>query len=104
MRFGGESIVTVSVTVTVQVGRMRRPWRNISVIFIAWLLFVFCYGRVYPSPSLFGGAARVLLLTAHPDDECMFFAPTILSLLQSSVVLFSVCLSVGKNTLSFCYL
>jgi N-acetylglucosaminylphosphatidylinositol deacetylase len=26
------------------------------------------------------GASRVLLLTAHPDDEAMFFAPTILAL------------------------
>jgi N-acetylglucosaminylphosphatidylinositol deacetylase len=24
--------------------------------------------------------ARVLFLTAHPDDECMFFAPTIMAL------------------------
>ena len=48
--------------------------------------------------------ARVLLLTAHPDDECMFFAPTILSLLsqthttqddQSSPEIYSLCLSVG---------
>ncbi|KAF8488078.1 putative deacetylase LmbE-like domain-containing protein [Gautieria morchelliformis] len=74
---------------------MRHTWRNISVIFIAWLL-VSSYGGVYPSSSSFGGAERVLLLTAHPDDECMFFAPTILSLLQSSVALFSVCLSVGN--------
>ncbi|TFK32342.1 LmbE-like protein [Crucibulum laeve] len=61
--------------------------------------------------------ARILLLTAHPDDECMFFAPTILSLtkqarsaskstsiqkkldpesgLVSPVELFSLCLSIG---------
>ena len=26
------------------------------------------------------GASRILLLTAHPDDEAMFFAPTILAL------------------------
>ncbi len=30
-------------------------------------------------PSL--NKENVLLLTAHPDDECMFFAPTIISLL-----------------------
>ncbi|KAJ7054071.1 N-acetylglucosaminylphosphatidylinositoldeacety la se [Mycena amicta] len=51
------------------------------------------------SPSLLG---NVLILTAHPDDECMFFAPTILALTalqharnaQSS--LFSLCLSAGN--------
>ncbi len=45
---------------------------------------------------------RILLLTAHPDDECMFFAPTILKLSafaqhhnQSSPELHSLCLSNG---------
>ncbi|KAF5388522.1 hypothetical protein D9757_004674 [Collybiopsis confluens] len=32
------------------------------------------------SPDL---AGRVLLVTAHPDDECLFFAPTILALTRS---------------------
>jgi N-acetylglucosaminylphosphatidylinositol deacetylase len=38
-----------------------------------------------PSPlnqGIFPGPARILLLTAHPDDECLFFAPTILSLVS----------------------
>ncbi|RPD56023.1 LmbE-like protein, partial [Lentinus tigrinus ALCF2SS1-6] len=42
---------------------------------------------------------NVLLLTAHPDDECMFFAPTILALseaLQPPPTLYSLCLSVGN--------
>ncbi|KAF9010115.1 putative deacetylase LmbE-like domain-containing protein, partial [Cyathus striatus] len=59
-------------------------------------------------------SSKILLLTAHPDDECMFFAPTILNLtpptkqvilsdavephpagLTSSAELFSLCLSNG---------
>ena len=48
--------------------------------------------------------ARVLLLTAHPDDECLFFAPTVSSLLAQpsapdasgrTVELYSLCLSTG---------
>lgn len=41
---------------------------------------------------------RVLLLTAHPDDECFFFAPTVLALRQSSSSpqIFSLCLSTGN--------
>jgi N-acetylglucosaminylphosphatidylinositol deacetylase len=41
---------------------------------------------------------RVLLLTAHPDDECFFFAPTILALRRSSSSpeIFSLCLSSGN--------
>lgn len=38
---------------------------------------------------------RTLFVIAHPDDEAMFFAPTILSL--SSHSLYLVCLSVGNN-------
>ncbi|KAJ7176658.1 LmbE-like protein [Mycena filopes] len=51
-------------------------------------------------------AGNILLLTAHPDDECMFFAPTILALaaLQQPAIssrnprssLYSMCLSVGN--------
>ena len=37
-----------------------------------------------------------LLVTAHPDDEAMFFAPTILGLNKKDVSLFHVCLSNGN--------
>lgn len=37
----------------------------------------------------------VLILTAHPDDECMFFAPTILSLIAQGQKVVALCLSVG---------
>ncbi|KAI0918510.1 hypothetical protein AcV5_002486 [Taiwanofungus camphoratus] len=42
---------------------------------------------------------RLLLLTAHPDDECLFFAPTVLALLTQPLAprpeVFSLCLSAG---------
>ncbi len=38
----------------------------------------------------------VLLVTAHPDDECMFFSPTILGLLDSGAKVHLMCLSKGK--------
>lgn len=41
------------------------------------------------------GCGRVLFVTAHPDDECMFFGPTILSLVQSKAQVNIVCLSLG---------
>jgi len=41
---------------------------------------------------------RVLLITAHPDDECMFFGPVIQKLSKmKDVHLFLMCLSVGNN-------
>ena len=55
-----------------------------------------------------GNPLRVLLLTAHPDDECMFFAPTLLGLAaqqeprgtassnkRNTYELYSLCLSTG---------
>ncbi|KAG7483761.1 hypothetical protein MATL_G00041720 [Megalops atlanticus] len=39
---------------------------------------------------------RALLVTAHPDDECMFFAPTILRLLESNASVHLLCLSSGN--------
>ncbi|KZT04513.1 LmbE-like protein [Laetiporus sulphureus 93-53] len=49
---------------------------------------------------------RVLLLTAHPDDECMFFAPTVQALVEHGnklpptdtdrLEVYSLCLSIGN--------
>uniref|UniRef100_A0A672KTL5 N-acetylglucosaminylphosphatidylinositol deacetylase n=1 Tax=Sinocyclocheilus grahami TaxID=75366 RepID=A0A672KTL5_SINGR len=39
---------------------------------------------------------RALLVTAHPDDECMFFAPTVLQLVESHAALYLLCLSTGN--------
>ena len=40
---------------------------------------------------------NTLIITAHPDDECMFFAPTILSISKSQPQsIFVVCLSNGN--------
>lgn len=41
-------------------------------------------------------AKRVLVLTAHPDDEAMFFAPAILALTQAGVSVWAMCLSTGN--------
>lgn len=67
---------------------------------ITSLLFTLVYlilaTPYYPEHAIFGSTdtdakftskshdrLRVLLLTAHPDDECMFFAPTLLGLTQA---------------------
>ncbi|XP_065897916.1 N-acetylglucosaminyl-phosphatidylinositol de-N-acetylase-like [Dysidea avara] len=39
---------------------------------------------------------KVLFVTAHPDDECMFFAPVILRASQNSSTTFLLCLSNGN--------
>uniref|UniRef100_A0A8D1ASF2 N-acetylglucosaminylphosphatidylinositol deacetylase n=2 Tax=Sus scrofa TaxID=9823 RepID=A0A8D1ASF2_PIG len=42
-----------------------------------------------------GGGSRALLVTAHPDDEAMFFAPTILGLARLGHQLSLLCFSAG---------
>ncbi|KAM3868649.1 N-acetylglucosaminyl-phosphatidylinositol de-N-acetylase [Diretmus argenteus] len=39
---------------------------------------------------------RALIVTAHPDDECMFFAPTILRLVELNASVHLLCLSQGN--------
>jgi len=43
---------------------------------------------------------RALLVTAHPDDECMFFAPSILKLVESQASVYLLCLSTGRFTIT----
>ncbi|XP_066552290.1 N-acetylglucosaminyl-phosphatidylinositol de-N-acetylase [Amia ocellicauda] len=53
----------------------------------------------HPCPSDEQPAAdgiRALLVTAHPDDECMFFAPTVLQLLEINAAVHLLCLSSGN--------
>jgi hypothetical protein len=41
------------------------------------------------------GGGRSLIVVSHPDDEVMFFGPTILGLLKKGTV-YLLCLSIGK--------
>lgn len=39
---------------------------------------------------------KALVVTAHPDDECMFFGPTILGLRQQNAEVYGLVLSNGE--------
>ena len=52
----------------------------------------------FPFHTSDGTKHRVLLLTAHPDDEAFFFGPTITALNRlDDLELYSLCLSVGDG-------
>ncbi|KXN87776.1 N-acetylglucosaminyl-phosphatidylinositol de-N-acetylase [Leucoagaricus sp. SymC.cos] len=73
---------------------MLRPTITILLSILTLLLYhPFDTGNFTTS----NGHSRILILTAHPDDECMFFAPTILGLnvAQENLEVSSLCLSVG---------
>lgn len=52
---------------------------------------------IFFSQSTFSIAkfGRTLLLTAHPDDEVMFFSPIIIPLIKAGVEIFGLSLSEG---------
>ena len=72
------------------------PVLLISLLFSILLRPISSYVDELVSASA-GVYPRVLLVTAHPDDECMFFAPTIQAIQRHdpTVELFSLCLSMG---------
>ncbi|XP_050019628.1 N-acetylglucosaminyl-phosphatidylinositol de-N-acetylase isoform X4 [Alexandromys fortis] len=43
-----------------------------------------------------GAGSRALLVIAHPDDEAMFFAPTVLGLARLGQRVFLLCFSAGN--------
>lgn len=38
-----------------------------------------------------------LIVTAHPDDECMFFLPTVVNLLERGIPVYLLCCSTGED-------
>ena len=70
----------------------------VLVVTVLSLLVVLAWLRVKTAAgsTLTDVTGRILLITAHPDDECMFFAPTALYLGRSvRAELFLMCLSEG---------
>ncbi|XP_033646866.1 N-acetylglucosaminyl-phosphatidylinositol de-N-acetylase-like [Asterias rubens] len=64
---------------------------------ISLLIYYVALRRKRSSDTKAGKSREVLVVTAHPDDECMFFAPTILQLVQeANTKLNLLCLSTGN--------
>ena len=58
--------------------------------------FATAYLKFSPSYGHVKSVKKALFVTAHPDDECMFFGPIILKLAkQSDCQMFLLCLSQG---------
>jgi N-acetylglucosaminylphosphatidylinositol deacetylase len=55
--------------------------------------FRFCRSTKLPE-----NVSRVLLVTAHPDDESMFFGPSLVALRKQNCRIFVLCMSKGERT------
>ncbi|KII84272.1 hypothetical protein PLICRDRAFT_32348 [Plicaturopsis crispa FD-325 SS-3] len=60
------------------------------------LLIAYLLGFEISSTAFSSSSERVLLVTAHPDDEVFFFAPTLIDLHKQGVETHSLCLSNGN--------
>nr|XP_037872419.1 N-acetylglucosaminyl-phosphatidylinositol de-N-acetylase isoform X2 [Bombyx mori] len=79
--------------------------KNFALYICAWVLsYLLVCGAVYRRyarklPTRIRGALgakRVLIVIAHPDDECMFFGPTIFRLCEQGTDVHILCLSNGN--------
>jgi hypothetical protein len=75
------------------------PWQ-IFIRLALLLCIVSAISKVSLPPSdltqwLGVSSLNVLILTAHPDDECMFFAPVILALAAQGIPVRALSLSTG---------
>jgi len=58
--------------------------------------FVISNVKSYKQRKDIRGVRRVLFVIAHPDDECMFFGPTVVQLSRRGCELHLLCLSAGN--------
>jgi N-acetylglucosaminylphosphatidylinositol deacetylase len=70
-------------------------WAAAPVVLLGFWLYTSTIGASFPTLQ----NKRILLLIAHPDDEAMFFAPTLLSLTRPELGnrVKILCLSSGKH-------
>jgi hypothetical protein len=69
----------------------------IAVYFVLFVLVVlYCFVARRNRAWMEFSGKRVLLITAHPDDECMFFGPVIYHACKESSSFSLLCLTKGK--------
>jgi N-acetylglucosaminylphosphatidylinositol deacetylase len=70
-------------------------WASVPLILLAFWMYTSTLSASFPTLQ----NKRVLLLIAHPDDEAMFFAPTLLALTrpENGNHVKILCLSNGKH-------
>ena len=75
------------------------PWLSALTVLVASSLYFPFHSNTHVLLDDAGSnTSRILLLTAHPDDECLFFAPTMLALREDPQhpEIYSLTMSVGN--------
>src|SRR5687768_2290128 len=66
-------------TTIVRIGIILCLWPIFLQIFLAYIVG----SGIGLAPLGLAHAKNILLVTAHPDDECLFFAPSLLGILDA---------------------
>merc|ERR1712025_134385 len=68
-------------------------------ILVCCMVFYLIVSQLSPHPvqKHLQSPARVLFVTSHPDDEVMFFGPTILGLARTGCEIFLLVMSPGRE-------
>ena len=76
--------------------------QNLVIGIIIYIVFSFCFycfiirTKLVRNLGIISDCKNVLFVTSHPDDECMFFGPTIVTLTNDTdCSVYLLCLSRG---------
>ena len=76
-------------------------WLTLSLVLSIVLSFVISTSIIYNNCPILKKktylSGRVLFVTAHPDDECMFFGPSVLNAVENGRSVHLLCLSTGER-------
>jgi N-acetylglucosaminylphosphatidylinositol deacetylase len=74
-------------------------WASVPVLFFGLWIYTAQLSRSFPAIT----NKRICLLIAHPDDEAMFFAPTLLALTRPETGnhVKILCMSTGQSDTSY---
>ncbi|GAB6026496.1 hypothetical protein CHUAL_012921 [Chamberlinius hualienensis] len=70
---------------------------------VAYLVLCLAFVKILQWPNIrtdskhLKNVRNVLFVIAHPDDECMFFSPSIIKLCQDAQQVYLLCLSTGNH-------
>lgn len=79
----------------------RNAATTVSFFILLYMVLCFiiyrwcCYKK--KKNDILQNSKRVLLVTAHPDDECMFFGPTLVNIIREGIDVYLLCLSNGST-------
>lgn len=85
--------------------KMREMWCTIVIAIVIATLIVIAFEILIKDDSnLLPRHDSTLVVIAHPDDECLFFGPTIATLLRRKCRVYMLCLSTGIHFKSLLWL